>query len=104
VIDHLEAGRPAGIVDGGHVHQDVELKLGVGSEKSGDRCDPLGAKHDGLVAVLVMGVEKAVGEPGAENLGGATHAQYSCLCFWIFSCSIMMPWMTVSGRGGHPGM
>ena len=134
MIDDLEArsvlaAREAKVVDGGDVHQHVEPEIRVVPADAEGVGDGLAGQHRGVVAPLGVGMQdtgaEALAEPGEDRIsvhtgasvswvvipvvtarraGGVAGAQYRWVPVAIFSWSFISPSITLSGRGGQPGM
>ena len=105
--DDLEARHLRHPVDGGHVEEEIEAEFGL--EPAHDREQRFRGQRQHQNAVRECGGGGARGErfgDAIEDAGG--HGQKSLVTIgWleraISACSCMMPSITISGRGGHPG-
>ncbi len=99
VVGHPDPRIPPGPVRAGDVGEEAEGEVRLGLEVGQRPGELLAGDGD---RDLVPGQED-VREPLAEPLGELVRGHARVPRFWIFSCSWRMPYISISGRGGHPG-
>ena len=108
MVDDLEARRLPGPVDRGHVEEEIELELGLEPLRP-CRAASAGATTSTSDAVRDRASWTVCRQALLEELEHVRgHDQKSAVRIgWreraIWSCSFMIPSITVSGRGGQPG-
>ena len=109
MVHHLKAQRRIGPINGGHVEEQVEGELRL--ETGGHREQGVGGKLEHEDAMLhphgrtTCTRYQLFGDAIEKRRGHGQNDSFTmrCLPVAIFSCSCMMPSITISGRGGHPG-
>ncbi len=109
MVHDLEPQRVIGPVDGGDVEKEVEGELRLQAFRHRQQRGGLEMQHQHAMLhamrldagarrdLLLHEIEKRCGHDQNDSF------TMRCLPLAIFSCSCMMPSITISGRGGHPG-